>query len=155
MEPKSGLMNASDVQQWNKFNFPQYGEDTAEELREWVLLPAALQLTLPVHAALLLLHAVQQRGGGGGGAQQLAVSRGAETLQQPAGAQPRPPAAGRHGQTRARGRGRAAGDRYTDTQEARQKEVSLVMEQSCQRFETRKGEYGHLVLFPLVFRTQM
>ena len=35
------------------------------------------------------------------------------------------------------------------TQEARQKAVSLVLEQSCQRFETRKGEYGHLVLFPL------
>ena len=105
METKSGLMNASDVQQWNKLNFPQYGEDTKEKLREWVLRAAALQFPLPVHAALLLLHALQRRGGGRGGVQ------GAETLQQPAGAQPRPPAAGRHGQARARGRGRAAGDR--------------------------------------------
>ena len=103
METTSGLMNASDVQQWNKLNFPQYGEDTKEKLREWVLRAAALQFPLPVHAALLLLHALQRRGGGGG--------QGAETLQQPAGAQPRPPAAGRHGQARARGRGRAAGDR--------------------------------------------
>ena len=38
-------------------------------------------------------------------------------------------------------------DRYT--QEARQKAVSLVLELSCQKFETRNGEYGQLVLFPL------
>ena len=36
-----------------------------------------------------------------------------------------------------------------------QKAVSLVLEQSCLRLETRNGEYGHLVLFPLDFRTQM